>query len=733
MSRHRTGFSFEPRRPLATLLIAAACCFTGPQAVRASDESAVLEEVVVTAQRRSEDAQDVPISITAVDESTIRSLGTPELRALQYTLPNVSMGGSYQPIRRPITIRGIPTDDVNMGFESGVGVYLDGVFMGRSSGFDQSLADVERVEVLRGPQGTLYGKNTIAGAINIITRKPGDTFEGSVQARGGNFGSRDGSLYVSGPLVDETLFGKISLFSSDRDGIYDNEFTGHKLGNVNNYGGRAQLRAKVGERWSLLLSVDKSKDDVRYVEGEVTDPNDIGYVPGLRTMAQGDGFANRTLEGASLQADYALPSGFTFTSITGYRKADTNLLFDFDRTPLPIINVTFLDGNHHATQELRLASPADQRLSYVVGAYYFDQRANQNRATIIDETALIGFDTGDEYGNAGHVNTQSYALYGQGSFKITPQWTVIVGARWNRERKKVDYSQDGQIVFGLPDVAPLNDHMSDTDVSPTIGLTFKPSDALTAYAKASEGYKSGGWNTDFLSDLNGDGTVTIDEIRFGREKLRSYEVGLKTLTWDRRLRLNVAAYDTDYDDLQVSQYNSDTATRFIRNAASATSRGFELEVNVIPIERLQLRAAVGYADAKFKDFPDADETGANFKGNRLQESPHWTGSFSALADFPLAGGSRLFAEGTLTYRSNYFTGPENDELGHIGGYALMNARLGWSSADERWEAFLWGRNLTNKVFVVDRFLETTVFPQHVSFFGEPRMYGAQVRFNFGTQ
>ena len=501
---------------------------------------------------------------------------------------------------------------------------------------------------------------------------------------------------------------------------------------MNNYGGRAQLRATPGERWSFLLSVDKSKDEMLYVEGEVTDPNDFGFVPGLRTMAQDNGFANRVLQGVSLQADYALPSGYTLTSISAYREADTDLRFDFDRTPLPIVDVLFFDDNHHATQELRLTSPADRRLSYVVGAFYFDQRANQHRETVIDETPLIGFDTGDEYGNAGHVDTRSYALYGQGSFKLTPQWTAIVGARWNREKKKVDYSQDGQIVFGLPDVPALIDSMSDNDVSPTIGLTYEPSDALTLYAKASEGYKSGGWNADFLSDLDGDGAVTIDEIRFDREKLRSYEVGLKALTWDRRLRVNAALYDTDYDDLQVSQFNSDTATRFIRNAASATSRGFELELTVLPIERLQLRAAVGYADAKFADFPDADEAGTNFKGNRLQDSPHWTGSLSGLCDFPLSGGSRLFIESTITYRGNYFSGPDNDELGRIGGYMLLNARLGWSSADERWEAFLWGRNLSDKLYAVDRFEESTVFPQQVSFFGEPRMYGAQVRFHFGA-
>lgn len=696
-----------------------------------------LEEIVVTAQRRTENQQLVPISITTIDDNFIETLGAPRLRDLEYSIPNVLFASSDATVRSTISIRGVSTDDRNIGFETGVGVYIDGVYQGRSASFNQNISDIQRIEVLRGPQGTLYGKNTIAGAFNITTIEPGAELQGKGLLRVGNFDNYEGNGFISGPLIDGKLYGKVSAFAGNRSGYYDNLATGTDLANKRESGGRLQLRATPSDVLELTFSADYANDESDFVESEVSSvevppipgltPLDLGLAPGLRTVNQDDGIADRDVWGAALTIDLDLASGHTLTAVSGYRDASTELRTDGDRSPFPVLDIFFFDDNRHFSQELRLASPAGRRLNYLFGIYYFDQEAETMRPILIDETALIGFDTGDEYGNAGTVDTEAYALFFNADYALTDRLTLIAGARFNREEKRLRYTQDGQIVFGLPDVAMLGDELEDDDVSPTVGLRFDVGDNVSAYGKLALGYKSGGWNADFLdgTDVDGDGDFDADDIQFEPERVTSYEIGVKSTLFDNRLRLNMAAFFLDYEDLQVSQFDDDCSCRRINNAGQAESFGAELEFEALLTESLELGGGIGWTEAEFTDFPNADGPGTNFKGNTLANAPAWTATLSARYGRVLRSGGELYIGGQYTYRDDYFSGTANDPLSSIDGYSLVNAQIGWISADEGLEVFLWARNLLDEDYVIDRFEESLVFTQEITTYGLPRTYGAQ--------
>jgi len=700
---------------------------------QAQEASSILEEVIVSAQKRSEDLQDVPLSIAAIGQEAIEALGAPRLRDLEYSVPNLQFAGSDNSIRSIISIRGIATDDRNIGFETGTGVYIDGVYMARSAAFNQNIADVERVEVLRGPQGTLYGKNTIAGAINITTVKPSNELAGRITVRGGNLGMQEAAAYVSGPLIEDRVAMKVSGFSSKRNGYVDNVLTGHENSNRDEYGGRIQLRVTPSDKLDILFTADASRDRSRFVEGEVLEPQDpdAGFAPGEYSINESDSEATRKLSGASLQVDYRL-GDHTLTSLTAYRKFDTDAFNDGDFSPAPILDITFLDDADTFSQELRIASPTDGPLDYVVGLYYSDQTANTNRPI-----ALLGGGI-DDYRNFGAVDTRAYALFANVSYAMSQRLGVFAGVRYNREEKKLHFSQDGTELFGLPDIPstdptnpipPFVDRLDDTDVSPTLGLKFTFSDDVNAYARIARGYKSGGWNADFLfpEDSNRDGVYDVRDIRFSPEEVVNYELGLKALLFGHRLRSNLAVFYMDYKNLQVSTFNSDCGCRKIDDA-KARSSGAELELQAVLAPGLDLSIGLGYVDATFTANPPGGDVPID--GNRLPQSSKWSGNAAFDYTHALGSSGDAIVGLSYSYRGDYFTSKENEAASLVDSYAIVNARLGWRSQDERWEVFAFARNLLDERYLVDRFEETLLFPQLIATYGQPRTYGLQVSAQF---
>lgn len=744
----------------ASLIVLALCSLSVPAYAQSADDSATdnggLAEIVVIAQKRSENLQDVPISITALSADDLQARGTNSLKDLQYNVPNLTLF-SKSDFNPNYIIRGISSGARNIGFESSLGVYVDGVYMGRTSSANQELVDIDHVEVLRGPQGVLFGKNTISGALNIFTKRPSNDVEGQVSGEYGNYNAIRANAYVSGPIINDKVYAKVSTFVAKRDGYIRNILPAGTVGtgpnrfdNDKTYGARGELRFTPTESLDIALRGDWSHTrragDINEV-GAVDNPGGFpltGVVPGIRTVsATGLNQEERTLKGGSLTATYDFDSGAQLVSISALRKLKYNVVeADIDAEPAEFLFVDFADRLNQFTQEVRYVSPSDKSFKYVLGAYYFNQTSDSSRQF------SFGGDLKDVFGIPrevpvaarpfGQVKTKSFAFFANVSYALTDALELNVGGRYNNERKTLFFGQEGIPLAGLPDVPQTNDRQKTSDFSPSVGVNFRPSKDVLLYARYAKGFKSGGWNADILS------TDVIADIRFRPEEISSYELGLKSELLDRRLRVNVALFNLDYTDLQISTYNERTG-QFETGNASARSRGFELEVTARPTDGLDLGFAVGYSNAKYTNYlvspavPDPDGAGpltgtpaVDLKGARL-DAPRWTLSASPQYTIPLSDSLDLILRTDFAYRSN--TGGDGlDPTSQIPGFATVDARIGFSSKSG-WALSLWGRNLTDNDYLTNRFTGGNLInyigvTQRLDTYGAPRTYGVSGSFKF---
>ena len=713
-----------------------------PALSAAAQDDLGLDVVVVTSQKRAENIQDVPISVTAISETELRNRSAESLRDLQDAVPNLSIY-SQTDFNPNFIIRGVSSGARNVGFESSLGVYVDGVYMGRTSGFNQQLDDIERVEVLRGPQGTLFGKNSVSGALNIVTRRPGDDFEGSVFAEYGNFDHVHVGGYMSGPLVEGILAAKLSGYVRQRDGFVENINPDgpETVNNEDTWGVRGELRYTPVPALDIALRGDYTAADRRVLNGEVeailSNPVGlplVGAVPGPRTVSiDGKNKEDRTLSGTSLTAEYTFDSGYELTSITAMRNIEYGLPdADLDGEPASYLATDYIDEISQFTQEIRLASPQDQRWRYIAGIYYLDQDSDSSRSLVLGSDmrstlGALGVPPAllNDLTYFGTVETQSFALFGNLSVDITDRLELEGGLRYNKESKDLVFGQDGIDVLGLPTIAPFSDEIEEEDLSPTIGLNFSPTDHTLLYARYARGFKSGGWNADILSSPD------PEDIIFDAESIDSYEVGLKTDFFNRRARLNVALFHMSYEDIQVSRFNSVTSSFETANAAEARSQGFEVEFSARPAEGLDLSAAVGYADAEYKSYPDA-APGVDLSGTRL-DAPDLT--LSAAAQYTRPISANLEATGRLDYSYRSDTpGDGLDPTSALDSIKTLNGRIGVTSQNGV-SLFFWARNITDEDYVIAAYdggnLASTIgVEQRFATYGEPRTYGVMLSFDF---
>lgn len=693
-----------------------------------------LEEVVVTAQKREQDLQDVPISISVLGGDVMQQASVAKVTDLAKLVPNFSYDaafGSNQDAR--VTLRGITGFARNAGFESGVSVYIDGVYAGRPVSQNLNLINVERVEVLRGPQGTLFGKNTIAGAINIVTKKPGEELEGKVGANFGNFERRNFSGYVSGPIAGDKLFAGASFFSNERDGYVRNLFNGDMLGTEGAKGGDVQLRY-AGSNLDANLRADYLDDDSTNVYTESLDgtsniPGGVVYSPGIRTInLDSTPREQREVYGVSLAMDYEWQE-HTFTSITAYRKSDSINRGDNDNAPLDFLDVRgWTEVTEFASQEFRFASPVQGAFDYILGIYLFDQSVK----------GAVRFAAGVAHPLPGlatvfsDIDTTSGALFAHANYRLTDHLTLTGGVRYTVERKDLnDYHAVGPTAFGgLFDFTSFTDDRRDSDVSPMLSLSYAISTDVNVYAKAARGFKSGGWNTDFISrpDHTPPPKAVLD---FDPERATTYELGIKSELLGRRLQLNLAAFQTDYEDLQVQRRILDPATNLFTsvfdNAASSTIKGAEAEFATRVTEGLSLRGAVGYTDAVYDSFAGAAQiagTLVSFDGNRLAEAPKWSGSLMVDYKQPLVNDMMLSASFDYSYKGDFYTDASNRADLLIDSRGLWGGRIGISS--DAYEVFLWGENLADKDYLVTKQPGTVLRGT----WGMPRSYGVQMAYKF---
>jgi iron complex outermembrane receptor protein len=725
------------------------------QDTASATNAAGLEEVTVTARRREETLQDVPIAVSAFSAERLLDAGAPDITWLQQTTPNLTLQVARGTNSTLIAfIRGVGQQDPLWGFEPGVGLYVDDVYIARPQGAVLDIYDIERIEVLRGPQGTLYGRNTIGGAIKYVTRRLGDEARLDTKLTLGTYGQTD--FVASGALpLGETFGVGASMAIYDRDGFGENRTTGsqnHYARDVQAY--RVSAEWNPSDALSVRLAADRVEDDSPAKHGHrelpglglaVNDP-----VPSdIYDTYAGLGDENRVMtEGVSLTAAWALNDVVTLKSITAYREGETDTLIDFDSGPSPALDVPARYRDRQATQELQVIYEGE-RLQGIAGLYYLNASAKGAFDTIV---GLIN----TTIATAGFVDTESYAAFADLSYSFTDRLRASAGLRYTEDDKeggvyRQNFTGLRSPLFGNDAAVPgllrsnyVNDRTFDK-LTPRASVSFDLLDTLTTYAAYSEGFKSGGF------DMRGDVVLTPDTVDgYDSETVQSYELGLKGSVWSGRATFNVAAFYADYSDQQITRQQptvTGSIASFVDNAGASTIQGVELEGVVQFTDALSLAYGVGWTDAEFDEYntfqlvtnptppPAVISVPVDLADSAVfQNTPEWNGSLTLNYTHDLrAGLGSLLGTLTAAYRDSYSMFEfENPLIDQTDDYTLIDASIAWTAANEKLRLQLTGRNLTDEEYKVGGYyFPGATFGNVVnSFYGPPRTFSVSASYRF---
>jgi iron complex outermembrane receptor protein len=717
--------------------------------------AAGLEEVTVTARRREESLQEVPIAVSAFSADRIANIGAPDLTWLQQSTPNLTLQVARGSNSTLIAfIRGVGQQDPLWGFEPGVGLYVDDVYIARPQGAVLDIYDIERLEVLRGPQGTLYGRNTIGGAIKYVTRPLGDEARLDTKLVLGSYGQND--FIASGvlPIGDSFAVGASAAIYR-RDGYGENLTTGrgnHYAKDVNAY--RVSAEWNPSDSLSVRLAADRVDDNSPAKHGHRQAPG-LGLAAGEQVLGDiydtraglGDDNAVQN-EGVSLTVAWQLSDVLTLKSITAYREGWTDTLIDFDTGPTAALDVQARYDDRQATQELQVLFEGE-RLQGVAGLYYLNASASGSFDTIV---GLFNLTTA----TAGFVDTESYAAFADLSYDFTDRLRASAGLRYTEDQKeggvyRQNFTGLGSPLFGNDAAVPgllRSDYENDRDfdkVTPRVSVSFDILDTLTTYVSYSEGFKSGGF------DMRGDVVLTPETVEgYEPETVKSYELGLKGTVWDGRASFNAAAFYSDYSDQQITRQQptvSGAIASFVDNAGSSTIQGVELEGAVQFTDQLSLTYGVGWTDAEFDEYnsfqlvanpeppPATIPVPVDLADSAVfQNTPEWNGNLSLNYAQPLADGwGSLLATLTGSYRDSYTMFEfENPLLDQTDSYTLVDASLAWTAANDKLRLQLTGRNLTDEEYKIGgyNFPGATFGNSITSFYGPPRTYSVSMSYRF---
>jgi iron complex outermembrane receptor protein len=729
-----------PRSTSRSSGFAGVCAFAVilPAAADAADavaSSDSLQEVVVTARKREENVRDVPLSVVTFSADDLAARNADDLSSLGNSIPNVVIGTSGQDRHQNIVMRGISTVARSIGQETGVAVYLDGVYTGRTETYNQQLADIDQVEVLRGPQGTIFGKNTTEGAISLSTIKPSDTPTGSATLDFGNFGLVEGGGFVSGPLKEGLLFGKISLYGATDKGYATNVFDGSRAGDRNTGGGRFQLRSTPTDDLDITLSGDFTNHHNHPYRFEVTNGT-FGNIPGPFTFDEAYPSTERTANGGfALNVEDRLPGGYTLTSITSWRESDWT---DHSDETWNGQNLAFSDYTEHSdygSQELRIASPAKGRFEYVAGLYYSYQYSTTHTPVSIgnDLAAIFGVPDGlESFDLRSNVKTDGYAAFANASYHVDSRWTLTAGGRYTWEKKHLDYHQIDPDGLGfVPNIGPLSRDYSQGAFTPTASIVYAVTSRVNVYATFASGYKSGGFNVDTLS--------TVNRIQFGPEHVKNYELGAKGEFLDGRLQADIDVFHMDYNDLQITQYDPASFSNYIGNAARAKINGLEFDAVGRVTSAWTVSGHLGLLDTKFDKF--IDQYGNDLAGERLTFAPKFSASVATEYSVPVGDDVAAYVNGEYNYRSamySQYNDIKTTPSDLLGAYGLVNGSLGIAFDHAKWKVEIYGRNLTNKLYEINKttqlpllsFIPQYAYEETTTTFGMPRTYGIAIKARF---
>lgn len=733
----------------------------GAPAVQISNSAAAQEgaEIIVTANKRAQSIIDVDASITALSGKDLNAAGIADTQSIVNATPNLIVQRS---IIGKIHIRGIGNENYTVGGDPSVAVHSDGVYIARAAAGLFDLFDIGRVEVLRGPQGTLYGRNATGGVINVIPRRPSQTLEGYATAEYGNYEHRRIEAAVSGPLGGG-LSARVSGLGLWRDGFIKNINEGARKRGFGQFdtkdlwAGRAQLMFDNDGPFTARVAVEYIHDNSNlpaYVYLRQPAPFLPQIPPGRRTVDQGieselpilggparsfgrsdDIFKSYQL-GVSLHIDYDL-GGATLSSVTGFRNTKFNYLNDGDGTAAFYINYGQQDDSDQFSQELRLASDDENSFfSWLVGGYFFKESSDTFIALPI-RLSIFGLPD-DSITVDGTAKTRALALFGETYFRLSDQFKITLGGRYSHETRRAAYLY--KPLFGAPIDAPVSAPDEPNpgrkvfrNFSPKAVLTYEPNRTTNIYASVSRGFKSGGFN------------LLAIQPGFEPETIWNYEAGFKTRMAGGRVNLNASAFYSKFNDLQVGQIVN--LQSVLTNAAKATLYGLETELRVKVTPATELGGTAAILSAKFDSFCTADPTQPgvapqgrcdsatnpiDLSGKTLPRAPKLTLSAFASHDFDLGRSGLITARVDARYQSKTYFTQFNRPTVAQDGYTIVNARLTWFSSDDRFSIGVWGQNLFDK-FYYSEILESGAFNPILieqGYPAPPRTYGVSAGVTF---
>ncbi|MEP2652508.1 MAG: TonB-dependent receptor [Paraglaciecola sp.] len=697
------------------------------------EKSTTFEVIEVKSRKRVENVRDIPIAISSMGEEKLDALGADTLGDIIGNVPNLAIDPNGNSLSS-WGMRGIVSVTRNAGQESGLGVYVDGVYAGRPASYNVPTSDIQQVEVLRGPQGSLFGRNTIAGAINITTKAPEGEFAGNLSASFGNFSRVEIQGGISGELIEDVLSAKVSVFSSKRDGYVKNVFDNNDYMDNDRQGGRIGLYWTPSSNLSFTLASDFVDQDNNQLFGQTVEPQLNEFVPDWYqndpyTVNHNDPNSEEIQSGGtSLTAEWEMDSGFILTSITAKRYADFEVFADDDAGPITLSYSHFEDNSETFSQELRLTSPENNSFDYLVGVYYLDQEITANRETITFDpfpTNSLGI-----FSDAS-VDSEAWAIFATTNFRLNEELTLSVGLRYTDEEKSSVFQQLENADLGFPTVS-FEPTIQDSGLSGDISVGYELNREINLYSSIRKGIKSGGFQTDII-DFSSE-----DLFAFEPEEATSYEIGMKGILLDNTLRLDLALFHTDYENMQVGQLLGLGFTT--TNAGEAEITGVEVEFEWLATDDLAIGFNGGVMDNEYTSYDGCNGATVSCAGNNLQYVTDWTAATTIDYFYNFDDDSGLNIHLDATARSDSFSDAINDPDLIVEGYTLLNARISYVTPDEDITVALWVKNITDKTYsslrwkypitpiAFGEFDPSITGAQHL--LGSPRTFGLDVSYRF---
>jgi iron complex outermembrane receptor protein len=695
----------------------------------------VLEEVIITANKRTQNLQDVPLAVTGFGEDFIKEAGLNDLMSVEELTPGFSIS-TFSLGQPALYIRGIGSNEDGAGGDPSVATYIDDVYIARSSASAFNFINLERIEVLRGPQGTLYGKNAVGGVVKVDTARPGDTFSGVIEASAGEYDLREVRSAVNIPLADK-LYSSLAVNYRERDGYVDNKQTGDEFQNIDDVAAQGQILYDAWDNLSINVGLDWEDVDRdgngRHVPGDGTfgSLHDEGI---FTTKTDVPGYQKRKAVGGRVEVNWD-GAETRLTSITAYRHNEYKWQEDLFGVSLDlhseqIVNTTDEDSNQFS-QEFRLQSTESVAYSWTAGLYYLWEDIDRMEHYHVDIfSGALSSNEKFEQENT----TNSSAAFGEFIKYFNEKFSVTVGLRYTYETK--DFANkastlDSQFHAFLAEDYDIDEDKTWDDLTWNLVAQYQLQDDTMTYAKVSRGFKSGGFQ----------GVPRYGEsarIPFDPENAINYELGLKSELFDRRVRLNIAAYYMDYSDLQVTQFEqigtlpggTPLASAVVRNAADATTSGVEVEGHWAVTEYLELFGFYAFNDAEYDNYSYDDGVNkVDYSGNSLKNAPRNSYAINTRFHWSLNSRGELAALATFSHRDKTYQSDENHSSNSFKDKDLLNASITWTSPAENIDISVWGQNITDEEYQIHSIANSSG-SEASNLYGMPEHYGVSATYRF---